>query len=137
MPFVAVCCFCGRDVRRNGLEPLSVAVFASGSVPDTEQTFWCHRACLAMAVYDTSILREELGGQEIDFSRLRKVSRAEQNKILGKLKAFRKRDEQFGGVLGSTPQSTHQMVGKMGRKSKNGPNERKAKVAVPRRKSGS
>lgn len=65
--FVAVCCFCGCDVPRKGLEPLSLSVFAAkgGRAGDTEQTFWCHKKCLVGAMVDPSILREELGGPRL------------------------------------------------------------------------
>lgn len=133
MTFVPVCCFCTRGVSKKGLEPLSLAVFAAKGDRDTEQTFWCHRRCLAKAFQDPTILREELGGPKlrIDWS---KAVRVEGGRGLAGL---REAIKTLKARSASTHQNTHQSMVGMGRKSKIGPNERKAGKTVLRRKTGS
>lgn len=85
-PFVAVCCFCTKDVKRKGLEPISLALFAADGDRDTEQTFYCHMKCLARTFKDPSILREELGGPKLDLAHYRPVKGTELKKILKAIK---------------------------------------------------
>ena len=128
--FVAVCCFCTRDVPRKGLEPLSLAVFAAKGDRDTEQTFWCHIRCLVGAMVDPSILREELGGPKMEFDWSRAV-RVEGGRGMAGL---REAIQTLKARPASTHQNTHQAPTKMGRKGLNGQNGRVAKMDVFRRR---
>lgn len=82
MKFVPVCCFCGKSIRRQGLDPLSVAIFAE-SKEDSEQTFWAHMKCFRMCLVDPDLLSEALGGPKLDCKPVSHEELARLKKIIG------------------------------------------------------
>lgn len=80
LKFICQCFFCEKGIASKGQDPAQIIIvgakkvdWGNGQMDYPSQTFYCHCKCLAARVSNPYDLNPDLGGAEIDFSKMKVV----------------------------------------------------------------